>query len=164
MASGDVAGSQAGEDAGTAAEAPVIVASILQEKPSANSAGEARAYRLIVSCNVATQSGSMQVAWSPLPQRGTLAASVDGRAAVSYPVAGSEKMGNSSGVVTQGLAALALTDAKYDAAAGLPLPADTLAITDLFPGETVVFSFANLPPEAQHQLQTCFSGAGRSQR
>jgi hypothetical protein len=79
----------------------------------------------------------MQVAWSPLPQRGTLAVSVDGRAAVSYPVDGSEKMGNGSGVVTQGVAAIALTDAKYDTVAGVSLPAETLTITDLFPGETL---------------------------
>jgi hypothetical protein len=147
-----------------AAKAPVIVASIWREIPSAKSAGEARAYRLIVSCNVATQHGSMQVAWSPLPQRGTLAASVDGGAAVSYQVDGSEKMGNGSGVVTQGLAALALTDTKNDTVAGLSFPAETLTITDLFPGETVVFPFANLSQEAQQEFRACFSGAGRSKR
>jgi hypothetical protein len=147
-----------------AASAPIIVASILQEKPWAKGAGEARVYRLIVSCDVATHEGSMQVAWSPLPQRGTLAVSVDGRAAVGYPVDGSEKMGNGSRVVTQGLAALTLTAAKYDSVAGLSLPAETLTITDLFPGETVVFSFANLPREAQQEFQACFSGAGGSQR
>ena len=91
------------------AKAPVIVASILREKPSAKSAGEARVYRLVVTCNEATQHGSMQLAWSPLPTRGTLAASVDARVAVSYQVNGSEKMGNGSGIVTlQGLAALVL--------------------------------------------------------
>jgi hypothetical protein len=136
-----------------AAKDPLIVASMLREEPSAESAGEARVYRLIVSCNLATQDGAMQVAWSPAPQRGTLAASVDGRPAVSYAVGGSEKMGNGSGVVTQGLASLALTDTKS-------LPAETLTITDLFPGETAVFSFANLPQEAQHRFQTCFAGAG----
>jgi hypothetical protein len=109
------------------------------------------------------------LAWSPLPQRGTLAASVDGRAAVSYQVNGSEKMGNGSGIVTQGLAALALTDAKFADAKfgtviGLSLPAETLTITDLFPGETAVFSFASLPREAQREFQACFSGAGRSKR
>jgi len=147
---------------GVAAKAPVIVASILREKPWAKSAGEARVYRLVVSCDVATQHGSMQVAWSPLPQRGTLAVSVDGRAAVSYQVDGSEKMGNSSGVVTTGLAAIVLTDTKYGAPAGLSLPAETLTITDLFPGETV-FSFANLPQAAQHEFRACFSGAGRAE-
>jgi hypothetical protein len=145
------------------AKAPVIAASILREVPSAKSAGEARAYRLIASCNVVTQRGSMQVAWSPLPQRGTLAVSVDGREAVSYPLDGSEKMGNNSGVVTQGLAALMLTDTGNDTAAGSPLPMETLTITDLFPGETVVFSFANLPQNVRHEFQACFTGAGRSQ-
>jgi hypothetical protein len=87
-------------------KAPVIVASILREEPSVKSTGEARVYRLVVSCNEATQHGSMQLAWSPLPQRGTLAASVDARVVVSYQVDGSEKMGNGSGIVTQGLAAL----------------------------------------------------------
>jgi hypothetical protein len=149
---------------GPAAKAPLVVASILREQPLANSPSEARVYRLIVSCNVATQDGSMQLAWSPLPQRGTLAASVDGRAAVRYQVGGSEKMGNGSGVVTQGLAALALTGAKLDTVIGLPLPAETLTITDLFPGETAVFSFANLPLEARREFQACFSGAGRSNR
>jgi len=103
------------------------------------------------------------MAWSPTPQRGTLAASVDGRAAVSYQVDGSEKMGNGSGVVTQGQAAVMLTDAKYDTVAGLSLPAETLTFRDQSPGETV-FSFANLPQEAQHELQACFSGTARSNR
>lgn len=147
---------------GPAAKAPLVVASILREKPSANSPSEARVYRLIVSCNAATQDGSMQLAWSPASQRGTLAASVDGRAALSYQVGGSEKMGNGSGVVTQGLAALTLTDAKFDTVISSSLPAETLTITDLFPGETAVFSFANLPQEAQREFQACFSGAGRS--
>ena len=141
----------------------VTVASILREKPSTKSAREARAYRLVVSCNETTQHGSIQVAWSPLPQRGTLAASVDARVAVRYQVDGSEKMGNGSGAVTQGLAALVLTDTKQDTAGALPLPAETLTITDLFPGETVVFSFANLPQDARHQFQACFKNVGKRQ-
>ena len=85
---------------------------------------------------------------------------------MSYPVDGNEKMGNGSGVVTQGVAALALTDAKakYDTAAGLSWPAETLTITDLFPGETVEFSFSKMPREAQQEFQACFSAAGGSQR
>jgi hypothetical protein len=148
---------------GAAGSVPVIVASILREKLLAKSTGEARVYRLIVSCNAATQHGSMQMAWAPLPQKGTLAASVDGRAMVTYQLDGSEKMGNGSGVVTQGQAAVVLADAKYDMVAGLALPAETLTIRDLSPDETV-FSFANLPQEAQREFQACFSGAGRSNR
>ena len=138
-----------------AAGTPVIVASILREKSWAKSAGEARAYRLIVSCNVAARIGSMQLAWSPQPQRGSLSASVDGSAAVSYPVEGSEKMGNGSKVVTQGVASLTMC---------LPLPAETLTITDLFPGETVVFPFANLTRQAHQDLQVCFSGGRPASR
>jgi len=138
-------------------KAPVIVASILREEPSVKNAGEARAYRLIVSCNVATQHGSMQLAWSPKPQNGTLAASVDGGMAVNYPVNGSETMGNGSGYVTNGLASLVLTDTKHDTVVGLPFPADTLTIAELFPGETVVFPFATLPQAAQRDFRSCFS-------
>jgi hypothetical protein len=128
---------------GASAAASVIEASILREVPSSKSAGEARAYRLIASCNVATRHGNLEVAWSPLPQHGTLAASVDGRVAVSYPLGGVTQE------ITQDMAALMLTNTA--------LPAQTLTITDLFPGETVVFSFANLPQDAQHELHACFT-------
>jgi hypothetical protein len=134
--------------AGALAADHVIEASILQEVPSAKSAGEARAYRLIASCNVATARGFLQVAWSPLPQRGTLAASVDGRQAVTYPLDGD-------------MAALILPDTENDTAGGSPLPAETLTIADLFPGETVVFPFAKLPQNARNELQACFAGASR---
>ena len=145
----------------SAATNTVIEASILREKPAAAGSGEARAYRVTLACNVATQHGSLQVAWSPLPWRGTLAASVDGRAAVRYRVDGSEKMGNGSLVVTRGIAALVLTDTKYAEDAGLPLPAETLTIADLFPDETVVFPFAELPRDARREFEACFSGIGR---
>ena len=134
----------------------MLVASILREVPSAANAGEAREYRLIVSCNAATQNGLMRVAWSPLPQRGTLAASVDGKVTANYQVGGSEKMGNGSGVVTQGAAALVLTDNRQRDVGALPLPAKTLTLADLFPGETVAFSFANLPRDARREFQACF--------
>jgi hypothetical protein len=136
---------------GVSAAAPVIEASILREVPSAKSAGEARAYRLIATCDVARRRGFLQVAWSPLPQRGTLAVSVDGSGVVNYPLGG----------VTQDMAALILPDFGSDTASGLPLPAETLTITDLFPGETVAFPFANLPQNARTEFQACFAGAGR---
>jgi hypothetical protein len=133
---------------GASAGAPVIEASVLREVPSAQSAGEARAYRLIASCNVATRRGFLQVAWSPLPQRGTLAVSVDGSGAVNYPLGGD-------------MAALILPGTEIDTGGGSPLPAETLTITDLFPGETVAFPFANLPRNARNEFQACFAGAGR---
>ena len=131
-----------------AANAPGLTASILREMPSAKNPDEVRSYRLVVSCNAAAHEGSMQVAWSPVPQRGTLAASVDGNAAVRFEVEGSEKMGNGSSAVTNGLAALMLD---------LPLPAENLTIKDLFPNETVVFPFTNLPKDARREFTACFS-------
>ena len=116
--------------------------------PSAKDANEAEVYRLIVTCNAATRQGELQLAWSPVPQSGSLTASVDRKAPVNFQVKGSEKMGNGSGVILHGLAAVQL--------AGLPIPADSLTITDLFPGETVTFPFATLPAAARRDLNACF--------
>jgi hypothetical protein len=148
------------KDAATGA--PMLTVSLLRELPSAKNAGEAEVYRLIASCNRATQEGYVQLAWSPVPQSGTLAASVDGNAAAQFQVEGSEKMGNGSGVVLHGLAALMLTETKRGVSrTGLPFPAESLTISDLFPGETVTFSFANLPKDARQEFNACFSGAQR---
>jgi hypothetical protein len=73
-----------------AASALTLTASILQEVPSTKDSNEAEVYRLIVSCNPATQEGEVQLAWSPVAQNGTLAASVDGKAAIPFRVEGSE--------------------------------------------------------------------------
>jgi hypothetical protein len=143
--------------------APVLTVSTLRELPSTKNAGEAEVYRLIASCNSATQEGEMQLAWSPEPQSGTLAASVDGNAAAHYRVEGREKMGNGSGVVLHGLAALVLAETKGGVSrTGLPFPAESLRISDLFPGETVMFSFANLPKDARREFNACFPGADSS--
>jgi hypothetical protein len=125
-----------------------LTASTLREMPSAKDANEAEVYRLIATCNPATFQGELQLAWSPVPQSGSLNASVDRKAPVKFQVKGSEKMGNGSGVILHGLAAVQLT--------GLPIPAVSLTITDLFPGETVTFSFATLPADARRDLNACF--------
>jgi hypothetical protein len=116
----------------------VAEASILREVPSVANAGAAESYRLIASCNTVTREGYLQLAWSPAPHKGTLAASVDGNAATSHRVEGDE------------YAALVLTRAD------LAFPAESLTIGDLFPGERVTFSFASLPPEARQQFGVCF--------
>ena len=137
-----------------------MTASMLRELPSPKNTGEAEAYRLIASCDSATREGEVQLAWSPAPQSGTLAASVDGAAATQYQVEGSEKMGNASGLVLHGRAALVLAETQRgQPRIDLPLPADSLAIRNLVPGETVTFSFADLPEDARRQLNACFPGA-----
>ena len=88
------------------------------------------------------------------------AASIDGNAPSQYRVEGSEKMGNGSGVVLHGLAALVLAETKPGASrTGLPFPAESLTISDLFPGETVTFSFRDLPADARQELNACFQRA-----
>jgi hypothetical protein len=147
------------------AGASMLTVSTLREMPSAKNAGEAEAYRLIASCNLATREGEVQLAWSPVAQSGTLAASVDGNAAARYRVEGSEKMGNGSVVVLHGLAALVLADTKRGVSrTGLPFPAESLTISDLFPGETITFSFTDLPKEARREFKACFSGSASSDR
>jgi hypothetical protein len=148
-----------------AASAPMLTASILREAPSAKSAGDAEVYRLIASCNSATREGYLQLAWSPVAQSGALAASVDGNPAVRYRVEGSEKMGNGNGVVLHGLAALMLAETTRGlSSTGLPFPAGSLTISDLFPGETLTFSFADLPKDARQEFNACFPGAVSSNR
>ena len=147
----------------TVSSPPMLTVSILRELPSAQNAGEAEVYRLIASCNSATREGEVQLAWSPAPTNGTLTASVDGNTAVQYRLEGSEKMGNGSEVVLHGLAAVVLAETKRGVPrTGLPFPAESLTVSDLFPGVTVTFSFAKLPKEARRKLNECFPGAGSS--
>ena len=145
-----------------ASSAGALTASVLREMPSATNAGEAEFYRLVVSCNSSTQEGSMQLAWSPVPQSGSLAASVDGRPATQYRVEGSETMGNSSGAVLHSPAFAELAQARGVSRTGLPFPTEYLVISDLFPGEKVIFSFSNLPNDARQEFTTCFPGANSS--
>ncbi len=130
-----------------AKDEPRVVASVLRELAPAHGPGLGRVFRLIVSCDPSSREGSLQLAWSPLPKKGTLALSIDGKAHLSYQVDGAESMGNGSKVVTQGLAAYTLT--------GIPLPAESLTMSELFP-EAVSFSFDKLPAQTRRDLQGCF--------
>jgi hypothetical protein len=136
----------------------LLTASTLREASSGKNAGEVEAYRLIVTCNAETRDGSMQLAWSPVPQSGALSASADGAPAVAYRVEGSERMGNGGKAVVHGLAALMLAETKGGAHhARLPFPSESLTIRDLFPAETVTFSFTNLAADTRRELAACFS-------
>lgn len=106
-------------------------------------------YRLLLSCDESSRHGQMQVAWSPVPTTGFLSTVVDGAAHGRHAVEGEEAMGNGSGM-GKGLAALSLPS--------LVLPARLLVVQDLFPGERVEFSFADLPPIARKALEPCVAG------
>lgn len=123
---------------------PVLTASILRVGPTAKEAAIPESYRLVLTCE------GIQVAWSPVPQSGSLSASVDGAPAVRIPVQGSETMGNGSGQILSGRAAVNLS---------LPLPKESLTIRDLFPGHTVTFPFSTLPQSALREFAACLPPA-----
>lgn len=130
---------------------PVTTASIADESPAADRAGEAAIYRLVISCNAETRQGDMQLAWSPLPRRGTLLAAVDGKAPLHFKVDGTEKMGNGNPVET-GPAAVYLYEAST-----IPLPAASLTFSNLFPDQTVSFAFDALPPAGRQAFADCLA-------
>src|SRR6185437_7880294 len=100
---------------------PAVTASILRELPGANK-GEAAMFRLVVTCNSATHESDVQLAWAPLPKTGSLSATIDGKATLTYDVEGRESMGNGSPAVT-GPAAVSLNGSGK-----MTLPLRTLAI------------------------------------
>ena len=138
--------------------AELVTASIVRELPSAVAAGrpetEAAMYRLVLTCNAATREGAMQLAWSPLPKRGTLAVALDGKPPAAYPVEGTERMGNGT-TTTTGPAAFVI--ARFGGSGSrIELPKRTLTATGLFAGETVTFPFDELATPARQALSGCF--------
>jgi len=137
--------------------ADIVTASIVRELPSAAAADrgdtEAAMYRLVLTCNAASGEGALQLAWSPVPKRGTLAVAIDGKPATSYTVDGTERMGNGT-TATTGPAAFAI--ARFGGGTRIELPKRTLTATGLFAGETVTFPFDELAKPARESLSACF--------
>lgn len=129
-------------------EAPVLTASIVREVAPRNRDTDAPLYRLTLACDIASRKGEIQLTWSPAPQTDrTISVSADGNVAIPHRLEGrEEKMGNGTPGTT-GLAAAMLN---------LPLPEKTLTISDLFPGETVVFPLGELDRMDRRQLAVCF--------
>ena len=107
-------------------------------------------YRLTLTCRADTGAGEIQVAWSPdVPRQGeAVSAVVDGKTKLQYTVEGFEKMGNGSSVVS-GPGALLLR--------AMPLPKQTLTISNIFPGAAVQFPVSELNQTARQALSKCFS-------
>jgi hypothetical protein len=140
-----------------AATGVVTMLSALRELPSLREGDVAPSYRLVLTCNETTREGEMQVAWSPVPKNGTLLVAVDGGAPSPHTVDGVEKMGDGTGGTT-GRAALSIVRTMPEARAAAELPARSLAVSGLFPGETATFSFDDLPAGARQALGRCFTG------
>jgi hypothetical protein len=156
-----------------ATKQPVLTAGILREVPPAevppkkvppakNARGPSM-YRLVLTCNTDTHRGEMQLSWAPSPKVGTLSASLDGKAPLTYQVEGAETMGNGAQGTT-GPAAINLLDTtKASGAAKLGMPVQTLTIGNLFPNETVMFPFDALTQQTREAFSTCFPGRGTGQ-
>ncbi|MCU1260965.1 MAG: hypothetical protein JWO80_3850 [Bryobacterales bacterium] len=134
---------------GPKSKAPLLVASIVRDVASRKPA----LYRLSLTCNIASHQGEIQLTWSPQPQTDRIfSVSADGNPGLPHKLEGrEEKMGNGSAGTT-GLAAATLN---------VPLPEKTLTITDLFPGETVVFPLGDLDQAARQQLGVCLPTGAR---
>jgi hypothetical protein len=146
-----------------ASKATILSASIVRDVPSAVSADVPDSYRLTVSCRTDTREAKVQLAWSPaVPKQGqVLSALVDGKPLSTYKVEGTEKMGNGSNG-SSGPGSIILYPAPSNSGSSqlaMALPADSLAISDAFPNETVVFPFGELTQRQRQDLSACFSSA-----
>jgi hypothetical protein len=129
---------------------PLLIASIVRDVPPRKKDDQAPLYRLTLTCNTVNRQGDLQLTWSPAPQTNrTFAVSVDGNAGIPHKLEGrEERMGNGTAAST-GLASARMN---------VPLPATTLTVSDLFPGETVVFPISDLDSSARREFAACFQG------
>ncbi len=135
-------------------EGATVTASIVREvQPRKPDAG-LPIYRLTLACNTSSHEGEIQLTWSPQPQTNrTFSVWADGNAAITQNLQGrEEKMGNGTALTT-GLAAVLLR---------APLPEKTLTVTNLFPGETVVFPIGDLEQADRRRLAVCLQPASRN--
>ena len=146
-----------------ATQAPVVTAGIIREGPSMDTSENPELYRLKLTCRTDTHEAEMQLAWSPTPARSprTVSVAADSGSPVIYTVEGREKMGNGAKQndgteVVSGPAAFVLR--------AMPLPKQTLTISNIFLGETVVFPFEGMTSAMRQELSTCFTGVRLEQR
>jgi hypothetical protein len=132
-----------------ATQALILTASIVQEVPGAANAGEPDVYWLKLTCRTDTREAEMQLAWAPgdVPRTGgVISAAVDGKAPSTYKV----KPGDGAAVLYATKENAAVPESV------MPLPAQTLTISNLFPDETVVFPFGGLTQTVRQTLSMCF--------
>ncbi len=102
-------------------------------------------FRLKLSCRADAHEAEMLLAWSPGSPPACLvrSAAVAGQAPVTLQLGRSEKMGNGTDGVS-GPGAIVLSATR--------LPTRALMITNLFPNETVVFSFDHMTQGVRQEL------------
>lgn len=134
------------ENTRASAEDTTLIASILREKPSVKYPGVTDSYRLIVRCRPSTREGEVKVAWANAPagEGQMMSVAVDSAEAFQHKVDGGRAQGNGSG----GPGATSLQ---------IPLPAQSLTVSNLFGDGNVVFPFGGLSQAARQDLAACFS-------
>jgi hypothetical protein len=121
------------------------VASILREKPSVKYPGVTDSYRLIVRCRASTRAGEIKVAWANAPagEGQMMSVAVDGAEAFQHKVEGGRAQGNGN----NGPGATILK---------IPLPTQSLTVSNLFGEGNVVFPFGALSQATRRELAVCF--------
>jgi hypothetical protein len=102
-------------------------------------------YRLIVSCRLGTREGEIKVAWAnAAPAEGQMmSVAVDSADAIQHKVEGGRAQGNGN----NGPGATALK---------VPLPTQSLTVSNLFGDGNLVFPFSALSQAARRDLAACF--------
>jgi len=133
------------EDTGTDAQDRTLIASILREKPSVKYRGVTDSYRLIVSCRVGTREGEIKVTWANAPagEGQMMAVAVDSAATFQHKVEGGRAQGNGN-------------DGPGATILKIPLPTQSLTISNLFGDDNLVFPFSDLSQATQRDLAVCF--------
>lgn len=113
-------------------------------------------YRLILTCRVAVREGEIKLAWANgVPTEGQeVGVGVDGGTLFLHKVEGGKKQGN--GANGPGATILYPGDTK------IVLPLRSLTVSNVFPHETVAFSFEDLSQADREGLSACFSVGGKN--
>ena len=123
-------------------EGEIITASILREVPMDNQSDSAETYRLVATCNPATRELKLQLAWSPSPAVGVIAASVDNEKPITL------QRPDTKGDPTK-LANIQLVGVRF--------PVKSLTISGLFEQQQVTFPFIALKDKLSGSWNACFA-------
>jgi hypothetical protein len=115
------------------APSPTLTADIVRQIASAKFPGKVDMYRLILTCRVDTHEGEIKLAWANgVPEEGQpMTVAVDGNFRFTHRAEGGKKQGN-------GANGPGATILYPDPDMRLPLPLQTLTISNLFPNILVI--------------------------
>jgi hypothetical protein len=131
-----------------------LTADIVRQLASTKFPGTTDMYRLILSCRTETHEGEIKLAWANgVPDEGQpMTIAVDGKLPFTHNAEGGKKQGNG----VNGPGATILYPGKETV---LSFPEQSLAISNVFPNETVVFPLGELNATVRRDLSVCFSRA-----